>query len=139
MPNIQSAISVISFTNLAAALSRVLLVRVARGEIHITQYVHLLCILHTDIRTDYFGIIMYIRIIPFLVYIGPSGVRVLPVAAVQNGSGHDKGHFCQAQPQLQFKLSLKAELALFSNNPAPAQPQPPPPEKVYFSTFLSEY
>ena len=70
-----------------------LLVRVVGGDIHITQYVHLLCILHTDIRTDYFGIIMYIRIIPFLVYIDPSGVRVMPVAAIQNGSGHDKGHF----------------------------------------------
>ena len=27
-------------------------------------------------------------------------------------------NFCQAQPQLQVKLSLKAELALFSFNPA---------------------
>ena len=70
-----------------------LLVRVAGGDIHITQYVHLLCILNTDIRTDYFGIIMYIRIIPFLVYIGLSGVCVLPVAAGQYGSGHDKGLF----------------------------------------------
>ena len=29
---------------------------------------------------------------------------------------------CQAQPQLQVKLSLKAELALFSINPAPTHP-----------------
>ena len=50
----------------------------------------------TDIRTDYFGIIMYIRIIPFLLYIDPSGVGMLPVAAGQNGSGHDKGHFGQS-------------------------------------------
>ena len=42
--------------------------------------------------------------------------------------------YCQAQPQLQVKLSLKAELALFSVNPAP----PPSPGKVYFPTFVSE-
>ena len=42
-------------------------------------------------------------------------------------------HFCQAQPQLQFKLSLKAELALIPGNPAP-----PPPGKVSFPTLLEE-
>jgi hypothetical protein len=49
-------------------------------------------------------------------------------------------HYCQAQPQLKVKLSLKAELALVSINQAthpPAQPptHPPtpihPPVKVY--------
>ena len=42
--------------------------------------------------------------------------------------------FCQAQPQLQVKLSWKAELALFSINPT----SPLQPGKVYFPTFLSE-
>ena len=32
------------------------------------------------------------------------------------------GHYCQAQPKLQVKLSLKAELALFLFPPAPAYP-----------------
>jgi hypothetical protein len=57
----------------------------------------------------------------------------------------------QSQSQLQVKLSLKTELALFSCNPAthpppdphpPTHPTPPtpthPPGKVYFPTFLSE-
>ena len=44
---------------MAAALSRVLLVRVAGGDIHITQYVQW-CILHTDIRTEYFEIIGHV-------------------------------------------------------------------------------
>ena len=30
--------------------------------------------------------------------------------------------YCQAQPQLQVKLSMKAELALISINPAPTHP-----------------
>ena len=34
--------------------------------------------------------------------------------------------YCQAQPKLQVKLSLKAELALFSINPA-THHQPPTP------------
>jgi len=36
---------------------------------------------------------------------------------------------CQAQPKLQFKLSLKAELALFSFDPAP--------NPIHESIFLS--
>ena len=44
---------------MAAALSPVLLVRVAGGDIHITQYVQW-CILHKDIRTEYFEIIGHV-------------------------------------------------------------------------------
>ena len=35
--------------------------------------------------------------------------------------------YCQAQPQLQVKLSLKAELALLSINPAPTHQLTPHP------------
>jgi hypothetical protein len=45
---------------------------------------------------------------------------------------------CQAQSQLQVKLSLKTELALFPLNPATPPPAPHPPGKVYFPTFVSE-
>jgi hypothetical protein len=38
-----------------------------------------------------------------------------------------KPNFCQAQPQLQVKLSLKAELALFSLNPATSTRHSHPP------------
>ena len=41
--------------------------------------------------------------------------------------------YCQAQSQLQVKLSLKTELALISNNPAPTHPHPP--GKVIFQHF----
>ena len=40
--------------------------------------------------------------------------------------------YCQAQPQLQVKFSLKAELALFSFDPA-THPPPPTPVKVYLA------
>jgi hypothetical protein len=39
-------------------------------------------------------------------------------------------YFCQAQPKLQVKLNLKAELALFLFNPAT---HPPHPVKVYLA------
>ena len=43
--------------------------------------------------------------------------------------GDIKLNFCQAQPKLQVKLSLKAELALFSFDPATH----PHPVKVYLA------
>jgi hypothetical protein len=50
-----------------------------------------------------------------------------------------KTHFCQAQSQLQVKLSLKTELVLFSFNPAthppPTHPAPPRPGKFNFQLF----
>ena len=47
---------------------------------------------------------------------------------------------CHVQSQLQVKISLKTELALFSLNPAthPTHPATHPRGKVYFPTFLSE-
>jgi hypothetical protein len=43
---------------------------------------------------------------------------------------------CQAQSQLQVKLSLKTELALFSINPAPTHPPTHPPDREsLFSSF----
>jgi hypothetical protein len=45
---------------------------------------------------------------------------------------------CQAQSQLQVKLSLKTELALFFFNPATHPPTLTPPGKVYFPTFFIE-
>ena len=53
---------------------------------------------------------------------GPSRVRALPVAAGTNEGGHYFRYFCQAQPKLQVKQSLKAELALILFPPAPARP-----------------
>jgi hypothetical protein len=46
---------------------------------------------------------------------------------------------CQAQPKLQVKLSLNAELALISINAATITHSPTHPNgKVYFSAFLSK-
>ena len=51
--------------------------------------------------------------------IGPSGVRALPLGVAAKRSVHYIWYyFCQAQSQLQVKLSLKTELALFFINPA---------------------
>jgi hypothetical protein len=50
---------------------------------------------------------------------------------------HWNKFYCQAQPQLQVKLSLKAEFALVSIIPATHPPPPPPthpPVKVYLAT-----
>jgi hypothetical protein len=48
--------------------------------------------------------------------IGLSGVCALPLAAGINEGGH-YFRYCQAQSQLQVKLSLKTELALFPLKP----------------------
>ena len=42
----------------------------------------------------------------------------------------------QAHPQLQVKLSLKAELALITINPALTRQTPP--EKVYFAAMYTQ-
>ena len=42
--------------------------------------------------------------------------------SLYDGEKLQKLVYCQAQPQLQVKLSLKAELALFSINPATPTP-----------------
>ena len=56
--------------------------------------------------------------------IGPSEVQGCPWGLQWECSGN----YCQAQPQLQVKLSLKAELALISVKPAahPCHPGHPP-------------
>ena len=45
----------------------------------------------------------------------------------------EEGLYCQAQPQLQVKLNLKAELVLFSIKPAP-----PPPHHSQPGKFISQ-
>ena len=45
--------------------------------------------------------------------------------------------YCQAQPQLQAKLSLKAELALISLNPATHPPPTPHPYQESFFQHVS--
>ena len=74
---------------------------------------------------------------------GPSRVRVLPVGVAEKRSVHYFCDYCQAQPQLQVKLSLKAELALFSINPdkplrrpdKPLRRQTPPTRESLFSNI----
>mgnify|MGYP001406764270 CR=1 FL=1 len=45
--------------------------------------------------------------------------------------------FCQAQSQLQVKLSLKTELALISINPAPTHP--PTPNSTHPGKFIFQH
>ena len=47
--------------------------------------------------------------------------------------------YCQAQPKLQDKFSLKAELALFSFDPATHPPPPPPPWKFIWQHNFNQY
>ena len=66
------------------------------------------------------------------------GHHEVPHGLTSENISHGYRIFCQAQPKLQIKLTLKAELALFSFDPATTTPTPthiaqPPPVKVYIS------
>jgi hypothetical protein len=50
----------------------------------------------------------------------------------------NKVGYCQAQPKLQVKLSLKTELALISINPAPTHPHQLPPTRESLFSSISQ-